>query len=357
MRRIGLVMAALGLPGYGPAPEAAPSREPSRVAVKVTRANPAPPRQVESGGSDRQAEALAAARPAWEARPVAADAKAVPAGDYVVASGDTLCRIADRTGAAAEAIARANGIAAPYAVRVGQRLRVPAGRYHLVRGGHTGIAIARAYGVEWSRIVTANGLTEPYDLRVGQRLAIPETRAGRSRAAERAAAFSLDVEDLLTGAQPAAIARAPRRPAVAPRRLPATTPIVAPARVATGFAWPVDGRVVKRFRAAAAGERSDGIKIAVPPDTPVKAAADGIVAYAGSGIAALGGLVIVRHGGGWASVYGHAAKLLVRRGQAVRRGDTIARSGSTGRADRPEVHFELRKGRAAVDPLGQLPRT
>ncbi len=73
-------------------------------------------------------------------------------------------------------------------------------------------------------------------------------------------------------------------------------------------------------------------------------------------VAALGGLVIVKHGGGWTSVYGHASKLLVQRGQSVKKGQTIALSGDTGFADRPEVHFELRKGRTPVDPQGQLPR-
>jgi murein DD-endopeptidase MepM/ murein hydrolase activator NlpD len=303
--------------------------------------------------------ALSAPRPAWEAARVDADAWTIAEGSYVVEPGDTLNRIGDRTGAAVEAIARANGIDPPYPVRVAQRLRIPGGRYHLVRGGQTGIAIARAYGVEWSRIVTANALAEPYTLRVGQRLTIPGLALGSSRAAERAAAFTLDVEDLVTGAQPAQLASAATaRPTRTARRvLPATTPIVAPARLAGGFLWPVDGRVVKRFGAGASGERSDGIKIAVPLDTPVKSVADGVVAYVGDGIAALGGLIIVKHGDGWTSVYGHAAKLLVRRGQSVRRGQRIALSGETGFADRPEVHFELRKGRTAVDPLAQLPKT
>ena len=102
--------------------------------------------------------------------------------------------------------------------------------------------------------------------------------------------------------------------------------------------------------------RNNGLKIAVPVDTPVKAAADGTVAYVGDGIASLGGLVIVRHGENWTSVYGHASKLLVQRGQAVKKGQTIALSGDTGFADRPELHFELRKGRTPVDPATQLPR-
>lgn len=122
------------------------------------------------------------------------------------------------------------------------------------------------------------------------------------------------------------------------------------------FAWPVNGTLVRRFGPGASGERNDGIKIAVPAGTPVQAAAAGTVAYVGDGIAALGGLVIVRHGGGWTSVYGHASKLLVQRGQAVKAGQTIALSGETGYADRPELHFELRRGRVPVDPLTQLPR-
>ncbi|RZM33023.1 MAG: M23 family metallopeptidase, partial [Sphingomonas sp.] len=153
--------------------------------------------------------------------------------------------------------------------------------------------------------------------------------------------------------------QAPARPVATPKRvLPSNAVVTAPARLAGGgFLWPVDGRVVKRFGSGASGERNDGIKIAVPISTPIRSAADGVVAYVGDGIAALGGLVIVKHGGGWTSIYGHASKLLVQRGQAVKRGQTIALSGDTGFADRPEVHFELRKGRTPVDPTGQLPRT
>ena len=305
--------------------------------------------------------APATTRPAWEARPVRADAREIAEETVLVEPGDTLARVAQRTGAGVEAIARANGIEPPYPIRAGQRLRIPAGRYHLVRPGESGIAIARAYGVEWSRIVAANGLAEPYVLRAGQRVVIPgPAAAASSRASERAAAFRLDVDDILTGGEPALAAnQAPARPVARPgRALPPSAVVAPPARLAGGgFAWPVDGRIVRRFGPGASGQRSDGIKIAVPIATPVRATADGVVAYAGDGIAALGGLIIVKHGGGWTSVYGHASKLLVARGQSVRRGQTIALSGDTGFADRPEVHFELRRGRTPVDPQTQLPRS
>ena len=308
----------------------------------------------------RGVSTLPAPRAAWDARPVTADAMMVEPTTYAVQPGDTIGRIADRTGAGVDAIARANAIEAPYPVRIGQRLTIPGGRYHLVRPGQTGIAIARAYGVAWSRIVAANDLQEPYTLRVGQRVLIPGAVSGQpATLADRAAAFRLDIDDILTGGEPAlASNQAPARPAPTARRvLPATAAIIAPTRLTGGFLWPVDGRVVKRFGPGASGERNDGIEISVAVATPIRATADGVVAYVGDGIAALGGLVIVKHGDGWTSVYGHASKLLVQRGQSVKRGQTIALSGDTGFADRPETHFELRKGRMPVDPLAQLPRT
>lgn len=308
---------------------------------------------------DEEADALPAPRPAWEARPVTPDARTIAESGYVVQPGDTLRRVSERTGAGSEAIARANAIAPPFVIRAGQRLVIPAGRFHLVRQGETGIAIARAYGVEWSRIVGANELAEPYVLRVGQRIDIPGASSGTSSRAERAAAFRLDIDDILTGGEPALAAdQTPARATPTPNRvLPVTAAVSAPTRLRTGWAWPVDGRVVRRFGPGASGERLNGIKIAVPLGTPVKAAADGVVAYVGSGIAALGGIVIVKHGEGWSSVYGHASKLLVQRGQSVKRGQPLALAGTTGQADRPEVHFELRRGRVPVDPIGQLPQT
>lgn len=316
---------------------------------------PTPPgfqRQQLDGG----VTALPAPAPAWEARRVIADARLVSASDYVVQPGDTLRRVGDMTGAGSEAIARANGLAAPFTIKPGQRLTIPAGRYHLVRAGETGIAISRAYGIDWGRVVAANGLAEPYILRVGQRVVIPGN--GAPTTAERAAAFRLDIDDLVTGAEPAiAVAERPAKPVANPvRALPSSVAVAGPiARSPGAFLWPVKGNIVRRFGPGGSGERNDGIKIAVPMDTPILAAADGTVAYVGSAIPALGGLVIVKHGGNLATVYGHASQLLVQRGQAVKRGQTIALSGKSGFADRPEVHFEVRQGRTPVDPLIKLP--
>ena len=274
---------------------------------------------------------------------------------YIVRPGDTLRGIADRTGSGSEAIAQ--GQRACAAVHPARRpaLAIPGGRYHLVRAGQTGIAIARAYGVDWSRIITLNDLQAPYTLRVGMRVLIP---SGSVTPAERAATFTLDVDDILTGGEPAlAVNQRPARPSASPSRtLPPSAALAEPARLKGAFAWPARGNIVARFGPGATGEKFNGINIAVPLDTPILASADGVVAYAGNEVANLGGLVILKHGGGWTTVYGHASQLLVKRGQSVKKGQMIAMSGDSGLADRPQLHFEIRQGRTPVDPLGQLPR-
>ncbi|WP_284053126.1 peptidoglycan DD-metalloendopeptidase family protein [Stakelama marina] len=293
--------------------------------------------------------------PAWELRPVSADAKLVSASTYTVRHGDTLRGIANKTGAGSEAIARANHLSAPFTIYTGQKLTIPGGRYHRVKQGETGIAIARAYGVPWSQVIAANDLESPYILRVGQRILIPST--GPMTVAERAAAFNLDIEDIVTGGEPA-IGRGDRpakATASSARVLPPTVAVQPPARLSGPFAWPVEGAVLKGFGPGKSGERNDGITIAVPLDTPVRAAADGVVVYVGDDVPALGGIVILKHGDDYATVYGHASQLLVQRGQSVKRGQEIALSGDTGFADRPELHFEIRKGRKPIDPMTKLP--
>lgn len=341
-----------GADGYYPADRPPPPPRDDRD-WRADQVDDYPRQQLDEGVT-----APPSARPPWESRPVTPDARTVDDGEYIVRPGDTLRAIGNRTGAGSEAIARANALSAPFAIQPGQRLTIPGGRYHEVKAGETGIAIARAYGIAWSDIVTANALVEPYILRLGQRILLPGNRSVPRTAAERAAAFTLDIPDLITGSEPTPTeAQRPVRPVANANRVLAPTAVVAPpARFTGGFTWPLRGDLVTRFGRGATGVRNDGIKIAVPLDTPVKAAADGTVVYAGTGVAGLGGLVMVKHGDGWTSVYGHAGKLLVQRGQSVKRGQVIAYSGDSGFADRPELHFELRKGRVAVDPLSQLPR-
>ena len=298
--------------------------------------------------------------PSWVAKPVAADAATIPDSTYVVKDGETIRSIGNKTGAGSEAIARANAIPAPFMVRTGQRLKIPGGRYHLVRAGQSGIAIARAYGVEWARIVDLNHLQEPYTLREGQRLKLPDVKeVAHMTLEQRAAAFRIDLTDLATGSEPALAPTAkPAEPSPSPtRQLAPTTPVAEPAIAFSGrFDWPVEGRIVRPYGPMENGGRNDGITIAAPRGTAIAAAADGVVMWVGEH-PAFGNVVLVKHGGGWVTIYGNADRLLVKRGQAVKAGQWIARLGATGNAaDRPQLFFEVLQGRKPVNPTRLLPK-
>jgi murein DD-endopeptidase MepM/ murein hydrolase activator NlpD len=122
------------------------------------------------------------------------------------------------------------------------------------------------------------------------------------------------------------------------------------------FTWPVSGRIVSTFGPAAGGTHNDGINISAPEGTTVAAAESGVVAYAGNELRGFGNLLLIKHEGGWVTAYAHNQVLLVKKGDKVRRGQAIARVGSTGGVSGAQLHFELRSGTKAVDPLDHLPQ-
>jgi murein DD-endopeptidase MepM/ murein hydrolase activator NlpD len=154
---------------------------------------------------------------------------------------------------------------------------------------------------------------------------------------------------------PAAPAQPAAEPAPAPvKAKPVETGDLGPAP--KRFVWPVNGRVVSGYGDKAGGLHNDGVNIQAPRGTPIRAAADGVVVYAGSDLKGFGNMLLIRHGGNWLTAYAHAQAVLVDRGQRVKQGEVIARVGSSGNVDQPQLHFELRRGREAVDPERYLPR-
>ena len=114
--------------------------------------------------------------------------------------------------------------------------------------------------------------------------------------------------------------------------------------------WPARGKVISGFSSKPNGMKNEGINISVPEGTKVQAAESGVVAYAGNELKGYGNLVLVRHSGGYVTAYAHTSQILVKKGDAVKRGDVIAKSGSTGAVQSPQLHFEVRKGATALDP-------
>ena len=139
--------------------------------------------------------------------------------------------------------------------------------------------------------------------------------------------------------------------ALPPEPKPLTAP---PPRAAARFIWPLKGKILSGFGPAEKGLHNDGINISAAPGTQVKAADNGVVAYAGNELKGFGNLLLVKHADGWITAYAHNDKLLVKRGDEVRQGQVISTVGRTGNVDQPQLHFEIRQGTQSVDPLKHL---
>jgi murein DD-endopeptidase MepM/ murein hydrolase activator NlpD len=240
----------------------------------------------------------------------------------------------------------------------------------VVANGDSLDSLSRRYGVPPAAMLKANGLSSPAEVHDGMRLVVPVYNAGGAPPADEktkrvAAADSRDDDPALIKHEKA---KKPAHDAVdaadAPRVAPtsslrasepaAAAPLTGAQADAEGvapeFRWPARGRIIEGFKVGG----NDGINIAVPEGTSVRAAESGVVAYAGSGLKGYGNLVLIRHPNGFVTAYANNAELEVKSGDTVKRGQIIAKSGQSGNVNSPQLHFELRKGATPVDPTNYL---
>lgn len=235
-----------------------------------------------------------------------------------------------------------------------QRQPVTTGQYRVQRGD-TLYSIAFRFGWDWKALAARNNIPAPYVIRPGQTIRFD----GQSNSAPVRSVATAPVVTTPPPKQPTAqpsqpAQNQPTKPVPPPvATTPATTPTLPVTRSATGWAWPANGTMIGRF--SSNGSLNKGIDIAGELGQPVLAASDGSVVYAGSGLRGYGELVIIKHSDTYVSAYGHNRRLLVREGQQVKVGQTIAEMGSTG-TDRVKLHFEIRRQGKPVDPLQYLPR-
>ena len=306
----------------------------------------------------------------------------------IVGTSDTLEILSRRYNVSAAAIMQANGYKGPRALSPGQQLIIPhpaasvaaapalaapvskpvamaiaAPSVHVVNHGDTLLSIARRNHVPVAELAKANKLEPSSKLRLGMKLTVP--------GAKTAAVAPVAQPVAVAAAQPAVASPPPATKMAAATTVPQQTAHLAQATTkledapaaespvkaseATGalptFRWPVRGKVITAYGAKANGKANDGINLAVPEGTPVKAAEDGVVAYSGNELKGYGNLVLVRHSNGYVTAYAHASELLVKRGDTIKRGQVIAKSGQSGEVGSPQLHFEIRKGSSPVDPL------
>lgn len=305
---------------------------------------------------------------------------------YEVKQGDTLWGIAREFKIPVRLLLEANGLNEKSILRIGQKLVIPLSggersatlgskeqRVHIVRQGDSLWRISRQYGVNMQSLMRANNLTERSILQVGMRLVIPQGEGGRAPSASTSSPswetyivrkgdtlwgisrrFGVPLQDLLRAnglretstLQIGQVLRVPSRG----RNVPSSSP----QRAGSGLLWPVSGRISSRF-----GPRGRsfhyGVDIIAPSGTVIRAADDGVVSYSGW-MSGYGRVVIITHASGLQTVYAHNSVNLVRQGQRVRKGDPVARVGSTGNATCPHLHFEVRVKGRPVDPLEFLRR-
>lgn len=319
-------------------------------------------------------------------------AAAQPTGGtrIIVGTSDTLDVLAKRYHVTPHAILAANGYKGPRTLSPGQQLIIPhpataaapapasapvaaapavkpvvtmaAARTHFVNRGDTLASIARKNHISTAELARANGIDPSAKLKLGTKLIVPGAKTAAVAASVAAAPVAGTLQPVAAAPAPATKMAAVAAPVQSARLAQATAnieakPAEAPAKAAETtsalptFRWPVRGKVITSYGAKTNGKSNDGINLAVPEGTPVKAAEDGVVAYSGNELKGYGNLILVRHANGYVTAYAHASELLVKRGDTIKRGQVIAKSGQSGEVASPQLHFEIRKGSSPVDPL------
>ncbi len=322
--------------------------------------------------------------------PTGETARLVPTnGRHVVMPGETVSELAVVYRVPMRDLVALNSLVEPFRIYVGQVLQLPrpgqpqpgSGVTHVVARGETLGAIAATYGVKLGDVLALNQEVDPDRLHVGSAVRLPAgAKAGQGRLMVAEAE-----PERATPSRPLAARPAPARPAAATpsavsptatapvsagptaRELPPPdaerdaarqrdlAAVEAPPLSGDGFLWPVDaGTVISSFGGKPDGRRNDGINIAAPAGSIVRAAENGLVVYADEDLAAFGRMLLVRHAGGYLTAYAHNDVLLVARGDVVRRGQPIAKVGSSGDVVEAQLHFEVRQGKGAIDPVALL---
>jgi len=236
---------------------------------------------------------------------------------------------------------------------------------HTLNQGESLYAIARQHRVSLADLQRVNGISDPTKVRAGTVLKVPgnATASEPATVADRApepprstqAPTNLGprVVQIPDGGQSRMNSGAPTEPA----KIAARSDTATDASPDVKFRWPVTGgRMIGTFGKRPDGTHNDGINMAVPLGTEVRAAEGGRIAYAGNELKGYGNLVLIRHDNGWVTAYAHSEEILVKRDDVVRKGQVIARAGKTGTVDQPQLHFELRQGAKPIDPLPYMER-
>lgn len=267
-------------------------------------------------------------------------------GVYQVQKGDTLTRIAANHNMSVASLRNANGLHTSDVIQIGQKLNIASGGTVSPVAGlprldnrATGSVTSYAPNTVTAAPRSKPASTQRVDL---SQSSVIQARTPKARPSYQAKVVAATINN-----------PKPVRASTQPNIDPITTSSNKAVKN-TSFIWPVRGEVISRFGGTQDGNKNNGINLSVPEGTPVRASASGEVIYASNGLADYGNLVLIRHSNGFVTAYAHNSQLSVRRGERVRQGQVIAKSGKSGVVKSPQLHFELRDGKKPIDPLTHL---
>lgn len=315
----------------------------------------------------------------------------------IVAKGDTMYSIARKNNTTVQDLAKINNMKEPYNLSIGQKVLLRSAKTEIVKQeipnviseekvaeikkeqkaqkqphtvrvalqeitvekGDTLYSISRKYEIPVNDLAVMNKLNAPFALSVGQKLKVPSvakldnkpqsekkiTPATKQTAEKTVVAQNKPSQSVNQTKQETTtkISSDPHK------QLPKIT-----ARSSAKFSWPIRGKILSQYGAKNNGLFNDGINISASNGAVVKAAENGVVAYAGNEVKGMGNLIIIQHSDGWMTVYAHLGSMSVRRGTKLNVGQPIGKIGQTGKVDKPQLHFEIRKGTKAYDPIQYL---
>lgn len=282
-------------------------------------------------------------------------------GEFLyVKRGDTLYSLSKKNDLSMRAVIKENNLKQPYTLKVGQKLKIPQPKIHVVQKGDTLYNVSKRYQMSVHELSKMNELKAPYTIHLGQRLKIRDVddvltassnQKGKTISSDRAKTLAEEKRLNNQKETPLQVKNTPQSRSKGVARSSAKIPYWQRKKK---FAWPVKGAVVAKFGLNAQGQQNDGINIKAKQGTYVKAAEEGVIGYASNGLKGYGNLILIRHKSGWLTAYAHNQKLLVKKGQKVKKGQNIALVGATGNVKSPQLHFEIRYKTKVVNPQNYL---
>ena len=268
-------------------------------------------------------------------------------GTYLhVHKGDTLYSLAQKNNIPMRDLITENNLREPYSLYIGQKLRIPQSKIHVVRKGDTLYSISRQHNMSISSLSRMNALKEPYMLHVGQILKVNNENLTQQKTLSKQ---SSKIKPKTTTKQPV------QKSVVRKKSTTVKKTIAVPhSQSKKRFVWPVKGKIISTFGSKQKNKQNDGINISAKKGTTVIAADSGTIGYAGNQLKGYGNLILIRHTNGWMTAYAHNDKILVKKGQRIKKGQKIATVGQTGNVTTPQLHFEIRYKTKVVNPKTYL---